>query len=319
MKANCTVVTEFILSTFSDLNQYQVELFVAFLLILIITVFGNLVIIALTSSDIHLKSPMYFFLGNLSFVDICLCLVTVPQMLRNFCLDVRRRIITFEGCIAQIYFFLMFANIEDFLLVVMAYDRYVAICNPLHYVVIMNRRHCIQLVVSCWILSTANSFLHSMLTSQLSYSRSNHINHFLCDMVPLIELSCSDTTTNELAIFIVGSVAVGGPFLMILISYSHIILTIVKMSSAKQRSKVFSTCSSHLTVVLFYFGTIMFTYFRPSSSYSLTKDRVASVVYTILAPMMNPFIYSLRNKDVQQASQRLMVNIHLKWNLKRNM
>ncbi|XP_018414828.1 PREDICTED: olfactory receptor 1361-like [Nanorana parkeri] len=307
---NSTLITEFVLSTFSDIHEYQTALFAVFLLILMITVTGNLVIIVLTCWDSNMQSPMYFYLGHLSFVDICLSLVTVPQMLKNFLLDLNRRVILFEGCMAQIYFFLTFANVEDFLLAVMAYDRYVAICDPLHYTVVMSKRLRIQLIASCWLLSTANSILHTTLTSRLSYCRSNLINHFLCDMVPLFQLSCSSTIINELVIFTEGSIVVMGPFLFILVSYIHIILAIFKIHSAGGRSKVFSTCSSHLSVVIFYFGTIMFTYFRPSSSYSLTKDRVASVMYMVLAPMLNPFIYSLRNKDVKQALQRLMAKMN---------
>ncbi|KAG8447339.1 hypothetical protein GDO86_014707 [Hymenochirus boettgeri] len=268
--------------------------------------------VTLTYSDCHLSAPMYIFLGNLSFVDICLTLVTVPQMLRNFLMDLDKRVILFGGCMAQIYFFLTFANVEDFLLAVMAYDRYVAICHPLHYGMIMNKRVCLKLISGCWLLSTANAILHTTLTSRLVFCRSNQIDHFLCDMVPLFKLSCSDTSINELVIFTEGSVVVAGPFLFILASYIRIISAILKIDSTGGRTKVFSTCSSHLTVVTFYFGTILFMYFRPSSMYSLTKDRIASVMYTILAPMLNPFIYSLRNKDVKEASNRLLGKIKLR-------
>ncbi|KAG8545210.1 hypothetical protein GDO81_021217 [Engystomops pustulosus] len=306
---NSSSVTGFILSTFADLHSYQLELFVTFFIILIVTIVGNLSIIALTFSDSQLQAPMYFFLANLSFVDICLSLVTVPQMLKNLLLDLKERVITFGGCMAQIYFFLTFANVEDFLLAVMAYDRYLAICDPLHYVIVMNRRLSAQLVAICWVLSTTNAILHTSLTWRLSYCESNQINHYLCDMVPLFKLSCSDTTVNQLVIFTEGSVVVAGPFVFITASYVRIIFVILKIRSAKGRRKVFSTCSSHLGVVTFYFGTIMFMYFRPSSSYSLTKDRIASVMYTVLAPMLNPFIYTLRNKDVQQASRKLFAKI----------
>ncbi|XP_069799064.1 olfactory receptor 1Q1-like [Dendropsophus ebraccatus] len=307
---NSSLVTVFILSTFADLQSYWLELFVAFFFIFIITITGNLAIIALIFSNPQLQSPMYFFLANLSFVDICLSLVTVPQMLKNFMLDLKRRVILFGGCMAQIYFFLTFANVEDFLLAVMAYDRYIAICYPLHYVILMKRRLRAQLVAFCWALSTANAILHTALTSGLSYCNSNYIDHYLCDMVPLFKISCSDTTINQLVIFTEGLIVVGGPFLFILASYIRIIFAILKIRSAEGRRKVFSTCSSHLTVVTFYFGTILFMYFRPSSSFSLTKDRIAGVVYTILAPMLNPFIYTLRNKDVQQASRKLFARLH---------
>ncbi|XP_056396141.1 olfactory receptor 1F1-like [Hyla sarda] len=306
---NSSSVTEFILSTFADLQSYWLWLFVGFLVILIITITGNLAIIVLSLYDSQLHGPMYFFLANLSFIDICLSLVTVPQMLKNFLLDLQRRVILFGGCMAQIFFFLTFANVEDFLLAVMAYDRYMAICHPLHYVIVMKRRLCAQLVAFCWVLSIANAILHTTLTARLSYCKSNYIDHYLCDMVPLFKISCSDTIINQMVIFTEGLIVVASPFLLILVSYVRIISTILKIRSAKGRKKVFSTCSSHLTVVTFYFGTILFMYFRPRSSYSLIKDRVASVMYTILAPMLNPFIYTLRNKDVQRASRKLFARI----------
>ncbi|XP_068104088.1 olfactory receptor 1f45-like [Hyperolius riggenbachi] len=305
-KANSTLGTQFILSTFSDLHKYQTVLFVVFLFILVITVLGNLTILVLTCSDSQLQSPMYFFLGNLSFVDICMTLVTVPQMLKNFLLELHGRVISFEGCIAQVYFFLKFANVEDFLLAVMAYDRYIAICDPLHYVVVMHKRLRIRFIVGCWLLSTANAVLHAGLTSRLSYCQSNFLNHFLCDMVPLFKIACSDISINQLVIFTEGSIVVAGPFILIVVSYIFIMRAIFKIRSAEGRRKVFSTCSSHLIVVTFYFGTILFTYFRPPSSFSQTKNWVASLMYTIFAPMFNPFIYSLRNKDVQQAAQRFL-------------
>ncbi|XP_069799071.1 olfactory receptor 1E16-like [Dendropsophus ebraccatus] len=306
---NSSIVTEFLLTTFADLHEYQLGLFVVFLLILLITITGNLTIILLTFSDSRLQTPMYIFLANLSLTDICLSLVTVPQMLKNFLLELDKRVILFGSCMAQMYFFLIFVNVEDFLLAVMAYDRYIAICYPLHYVTLMNRRFCVKLIALCWMLSTANTILHTTMTLRLSYCESNQINHYMCDVVPLIKLSCSDTTINELVIFIEGSIDIICPFLLILVSYVCIIFTILKIRSAKGRRKVFSTCSSHLVMVTFYFGTIMFMYLRPSSSYSLTKDRIASVMYTILAPMLNPFIYTLRNEDVQQAAQKLFARI----------
>ncbi|KAG8545211.1 hypothetical protein GDO81_021218 [Engystomops pustulosus] len=302
-------VTEFILSTFGDLHDFQLVLFVVFFFIFLIGVTGNLFIITLIFFSIQLHEPMYFFLANLSFVDICLTSVTVPFMLRNFLLDANKRLISFGGCITQIYFYLVLANVEDFLLALMAYDRYVAICDPLHYTVVMNRRFRFKLIVICWVLSTADGVLHTMMTLRLSYCGSNQIDHYMCEMVPLIELSCSDTTINELVIFSEGSIDVFCPFLLILASYVCIIFAICKIRSATGRRKVFSTCSSHLVVVTFYFGTITFMYFRPSSSDSLTKDRITSVMYTILTPMLNPFIYTLRNQDVQEASQRLFARI----------
>ncbi|XP_029437364.1 olfactory receptor 1F1-like [Rhinatrema bivittatum] len=301
-RENQTTYGVFILLGFSDLPQYQTVLFVVFLLILLITLVGNSVIIAILSLNPQLHNPMYFFLGNLSFLDICLTLVTVPQLLQN--LLVEKKTISFTGCMAQMYFFLTFSSAEDFLLAVMAYDRYVAICNPLHYTMLMRKRLCIQLVVGFWVTATLDAILNTVLTSRLSFCGPNEINHFFCDMTPLFKLSCSDTFLNEMVIFTEGTLVVMGSFSFILVSYIWIIITILKIHSAEGKSKAFSTCSSHLVVVTLYFGTTMFMNFRPSSSYSLTKDKVASVMYTILAPMFNPFIYSLRNNEVKGALRR---------------
>ncbi|XP_069068354.1 olfactory receptor 1f45-like [Pleurodeles waltl] len=301
---NQSMITDFILLGFSDLPRYQLQLFAVFLFILIITVLGNLAIILAVAGDSLLHSPMYFFLANLSFVDICLSLVTIPQMLVHFLVE--RKSISYGGCLSQVYFFLLFANVEDFLLTVMAYDRYVAICNPLRYSVVMRKTACVQMVAGTWAASTANTILHTTMTSRLSFCGANEINHFLCDMVPLFKLACSDTSLNQLVIFTEGSAVVMSPFVIIVISYICIINAIRKIPSSSGRYKTFSTCSSHLTVVSFYFGTIMFMYFRPSTSFALTKDRVASVMYTILTPMLNPFIYSLRNNDVKGALKKVL-------------
>ncbi|XP_069502609.1 olfactory receptor 1F1-like [Ambystoma mexicanum] len=302
---NQTLVTDFILLGFSDLSRYQIQLFAVFLVIFIITLLGNLTIILSVSGDPRLHCPMYFFLANLSFVDICLGLVTLPQMLVHFLLE--RKSITYGGCLSQVFFFLLFANVEDFLLTVMAYDRYVAICNPLHYSVVMRKTACAQMVAGTWVTAILNSILHTGMTSRLSFCGANEINHFLCDMVPLFKLSCSDTFPNQMVIFTEGSVVVMSPFLIIVISYICIIRAILKIPSASGRRKTFSTCSSHLAVVIPYFGTIMFMYFRPTTSFALTKDRVASVMYTILAPMLNPFIYSLRNNEVKGAIKKVIL------------
>ncbi|XP_069502610.1 olfactory receptor 1F1-like [Ambystoma mexicanum] len=302
---NQTLVTDFILLGFSDLPRYQIHLFAVFLVIFIITLMGNLTIILSVTGDPRLHCPMYFFLANLSFVDICLGLVTLPQMLVHFFLE--RKSITYGGCLAQVFFFLLFANVEDFLLTVMAYDRYVAICNPLHYPVVMRKTACAQMVAGTWVTAILHSILHTGMTSRLSFCGASEINHFLCDVVPLFKLSCSDTFPNQMVIFTEGSLVVMSPFLIIVISYICIIRAILKIPSALGRRKTFSTCSSHLAVVIPYFGTIMFMYFRPATSFALTKDREASVMYTILAPMLNPFIYSLRNNEVKGAIMKVIL------------
>ncbi|XP_029437362.1 olfactory receptor 1F1-like [Rhinatrema bivittatum] len=301
-KENQTTYGEFILLGFSNIPQYQTVLFVVFLLILLITLLGNSVIITILSLSPQLHNPMYFFLGNLSFLDICLILVTVPQMLKNFLVE--KKTISFAGCMAQMHFFLTFCSAEEFLLAVMAYDRYVAICNPMHYTMLMRKRFCIQLVVGSWVTATLDAILNTVLTSRLSFCGPNEINHFLCEMAPLFKLSCSDTFLNEMVIFTEGTLVVMGSFSFILVSYVRIITAILKIHSSERRIKAFSTCSSHLVVVTLYFGTLIFMYFRPSSSYSLTTDKVASMMYGNLVPMLNPFIYSLRNNEVKRALRR---------------
>ncbi|XP_069057878.1 olfactory receptor 1E16-like [Pleurodeles waltl] len=298
-RRNKSMVSEFILLGLSDRPELQILLFVMFLKMYLVTVLGNSVIIRAISTTPQLHTPMYFFLGNLSFVDMCFTSVTVPKLLVNILSE--KKSISVAGCITQLSFFISLAGMECALLTVMAYDRYVAICSPLHYSMVMNRRMCLVLVAISWVTISVHSVLHSVLTSRLTFCGLNLIHHFFCDMTALLKLSCSDTTTNELVIFIEGPFSVAVPLGIVLVSYVRIIATILKMHSAEGRNKAFSTCSSHLIVVALYFGTIIFMYFRPTSSYSLDYDRVVSVMYTVVAPMLNPFIYSLRNSEVKGA------------------
>ncbi|KAJ1130955.1 hypothetical protein NDU88_009299 [Pleurodeles waltl] len=301
-RRNKSMVSEFILLGLSDRPELQILLFVMFLKMYLVTVLGNSVIIRAISTTPQLHTPMYFFLGNLSFVDMCFTSVTVPKLLVNILSE--KKSISVAGCITQLSFFISLAGMECALLTVMAYDRYVAICSPLHYSMVMNRRMCLVLVAISWVTISVHSVLHSVLTSRLTFCGLNLIHHFFCDMTALLKLSCSDTTTNELVIFIEGPFSVAVPLGIVLVSYVRIIATILKMHSAEGRNKAFSTCSSHLIVVALYFGTIIFMYFRPTSSYSLDYDRVVSVMYTVVAPMLNPFIYSLRNSEVKGALWR---------------
>ncbi|XP_069502597.1 olfactory receptor 5AP2-like [Ambystoma mexicanum] len=296
---NGTEVTEFILLGLSDNPDYQCVLFLSFLLVYIFTLTGNTLIIAATCVASQLHTPMYFFLSSLSFVDMGLTSVTVPKMLANILSS--RKSISVSGCIAQLSFFISFASAECFLLTVMAYDRYVAICNPLRYAAVMSRGVCLLLVAVSWLAATLHSVLHSLLTARLSFCGSNRIHHFFCDMTPLLKLASSDTSTNELVIFVEGPFSVVVPFLIILVSYFCIISAILQIRSEKGRGKIFSTCSSHLTVVALFYGTAIFTYFRPTATYSLDHDRVVTLMYTVVAPMMNPLIYSLRNNDMREA------------------
>ncbi|XP_030047857.1 olfactory receptor 1019-like [Microcaecilia unicolor] len=301
---NETTITEFVLEGPTNHEELNNILFVVFLAMYSINLLGNGTMISVITGNSQLHTPMYLFLCVLSFVDMCLTSVTVPKMLSNLISD--KKTISFSNCFTQLYFFIIFIIEECMLLSIMAYDRYVAICHPLHYVTIMNKKVCLSMLFASVILSIMHAFLHTLLALRLPFCKSNKIQHFFCDLTPLLQLSCTDTSINELVIFTEASVLVMGPFLIILISYIYIMKTILKMQSTGGRQKTFSTCSSHFIVVTLFYGSILFMYFRPSSSYSLEKDKLASVVYNVLSPMLNPFIYSLRNKDVKMTLRRAL-------------
>ncbi|CAO2636342.1 Olfactory receptor 5V1 [Lemmus lemmus] len=243
---------------------------------------------------------MYFFLRNLSCLDICYSSVTLPKVLIN--LLSRHRIISFLSCIAQLHFFHFLGSTEAILLAVMAFDRFVAICNPLRYTAIMNPQLCVLwLAASCWTGGFLNSVVHTVLTFHLPFCGNNQINYFFCDIPPLLMLSCGDTSINELALLSIGIFIGWTPFLCIILSYLSIISNILRIQSSEGRHKAFSTCASHLLIVLLYYGSAIFTYVRPISSYSLEKDRLISVLYSVVTPMLNPVIYTLRNKDIKEA------------------
>ncbi|XP_030047846.1 olfactory receptor 1C1-like [Microcaecilia unicolor] len=296
---NETEVIEFVLLGLTDRVALRGLLIAVFLAMYLINMLGNGTMISVISGSPQLHSPMYIFLCNLSFVDLCFTSVTVPKMLSN--LISNKKTISYSACITQLYFFVAFAGSECVLLSIMAYDRYVAICNPLHYFTIMNKKVCLSMSAACLIICFLNSLLHTLLVYRLSFCNSNLIEHFFCDFTPLLKLSCTDTSINELVLFTEASLIAVLPFLIILISYFRIINAILKIQSTGGRHKTFSTCSSHLTVVILFYGTLIFMYFRPSSSYALEKDKIASVVYNVVSPMVNPFIYSLRNRDVKLA------------------
>uniref|UniRef100_A0A8C3TFW1 Olfactory receptor n=1 Tax=Chelydra serpentina TaxID=8475 RepID=A0A8C3TFW1_CHESE len=292
---NGTPVTEFILVGFTDHPELQVPLFMVFLVIYIITLVGNLGMI----SNPCLHTPMYFFLSNLSFVDLCYSSVIVPKMLANFLLE--SKAISYAGCGLQFYFFCTFADTESFILATMAYDRYVAICNPLLYTVVMSPRVCVLLVVLSYIGGSLSALVHTCFAFRLSFCGPNIINHFFCDLPLLLKLSCSDTSLNELLLYTYGSSVEIISVIVILISYIFIVISVLRLRSAAARRKTFSTCASHLTSVIIYEGTLLFIYSRPSSWYSPNSDKYISVFYTIMIPVLNPLIYSLRNKDVKNA------------------
>ncbi|XP_027374272.1 olfactory receptor 1E2-like [Bos indicus x Bos taurus] len=300
---NQTTISEFLLLGLPIKSEHQNLFYTLFLAMYVTTVLGNLLILVLICLDPHLHTPMYLFLSNLSFSDLCFSSVTMPKLLQN--MQSQDLSIPYAGCLTQMYFFLFFADLEDFLLVAMAYDRYVAICFPLHYTTIMSPRLCLFLVLLPWILTTFHAMLHTLLMARLHFCEDNVIPHFFCDSSALLKLSCSDTRVNELVIFFVGGLIIIIPFLLIIMSYAQIVSSILKVPSAKGICKAFSTCGSHLTVVSLFYGTIIGLYLCPSAHNSTVKETVMSMMYTVVAPMLNPFIYSLRNRDMKGALRRV--------------
>uniref|UniRef100_A0A8C0ACM0 Olfactory receptor n=1 Tax=Bos mutus grunniens TaxID=30521 RepID=A0A8C0ACM0_BOSMU len=292
---------DFILLGISSNPHLQKPLFAVFLVMYLITLVGNGLIILAIHSDSRLHTPMYFFLSNLSFMDICFTTVIVPNMLVNLLSETK----FISYCLTQMYFFVACAITDSFLLAAMALDRYMAICHPLRYTTTMNPRCCLQLVTASWLVSHLHSLTHTILMARLSFCGPNIIHHFFCDVQPLLMLSCSDTSLNELLAFTEGSFVIMSPFIFITVSYVYITRAVLRVPSGRGRYKVFSTCGSHLTVVALYYGTAISVYIRPSSTYSVTKDRVVTVIYTVVIPMLNPFIYSLRNRDMKQALRKL--------------
>ncbi|KAM4663599.1 olfactory receptor 8I2-like [Discoglossus pictus] len=292
----------FILEGITDLPELQIPLFLVFLLMYLLTLMGNLVIITVVYLDLHLHNPMYYLLCNLAFLDILYSSIIQPKLLSVFLTEHN---ISFIGCIIQLYIFLSLASTEFLSLTAMAYDRYVAICNPLHYLVIMSKRVCVLLTVTCWLIGFADPAAHTVVIAQLPFCRSRVINHFYCDVSVLLKLSCVDTSFIEFMSFIVGSVLGLPAFLLTLTSYVCIISTILKISSAKGRQKAFSTCVSHLTVVILFYGSLLIVYMRPTPYYSSTQAKPLSLLYTVLIPLCNPLIYTLRNNDVRRALQKI--------------
>nr|XP_004412052.2 PREDICTED: olfactory receptor 10AG1-like [Odobenus rosmarus divergens] len=301
---NHTTLMDFILLGFSDVPDLRGFLFGVFLIIYMIILMGNSLIIIITKVNPSLQTPMYFFLGNFSSLEICYVSVTVPRLLTDLCR--KNRNISFLACATQMYFFLVFGATECFILTAMAYDRYVAICNPLLYPLIMNNRLCIQLAASCWITGIPVHIGFTYLIFSLPFCRSNQLNHFFCDIPPVLKLACGDTFMIEMLVYTVAVLVVTVPFMLILGSYGKIISTILKLPSAAGRTKAFSTCSSHLIIVALFFGSGIMTYLRPKSSHSTGMDKFLSLLYTIVTPMFNPIIYCLRNKDVMVALKKFL-------------
>ncbi|XP_068103873.1 olfactory receptor 1L6-like [Hyperolius riggenbachi] len=301
MDAKNHTISSFTLLGLSENPYLRLPLFSFFMVAYILCVLGNCLIFMLILTQPQLHTPMYFLLGNLSIVDVCLTTITVPRALSA--LLSQNKIISFHGCFAQLFLFHTVGNMDSFLLAIMALDRYAAVCQPLRYTTIMSKSICARLITSSWAVVALHSTLFTAMTSTLPYC-DWAIHHYFCDVPALLILSCTDTYTQQMTVFIEGSLIVMGPMLFILGSYILIIRDILKLRTSKSRRRTFSTCSSHLTVVILFYSSIIFMYFRPSSLYSMTYDRVISVVYSVITPMLNPFIYSLRNKEVKEAAKK---------------
>ncbi|XP_007534656.1 olfactory receptor 2B6 [Erinaceus europaeus] len=304
---NKSIPQEFILLGFSDRPWLEFPLFVIFLISYMVTIFGNLTIILVSHLDSKLHTPMYFFLTNLSVLDLCYTTSTVPQMLVN--LYSTRKVINYGGCVAQLFMFLALGATECVLLAMMSFDRFVAICRPLHYSVIMHQKLCLQLAAACCITGFGNSVWLSSLTLQLPLCGPYVIDHFLCEIPALLKLSCVDTTVNETELFFVSVIFHIIPLTLILISYAFIAKAVLRIQSAESRQKAFGTCGSHLIVVSLFYGTAISMYLQPPSPDSKDRGKMVSLFYGIIAPMLNPLIYTLRNKEVKEAFKRLLARV----------
>ncbi|KAM6216813.1 olfactory receptor 7A10-like [Rhynchocyon petersi] len=300
---NKTSVPEFILLGLSKEAELQPLLFGLFLSMYLITFTGNLLIILAIIRDSRLHTPMYFFLSNLSLTDICFTSTTVPKMLLN--IQMQNKMITYEGCITQMHFFILFVALDNFLLTVMAYDRFVAICHPLHYTVIMNQKVCGLLLLLSWVLSLLNSLVHDLMVLRLSFCTQVEIPHFFCELNQVIQLTCSDPFLNLLVLYFTAVLLGVTSLTGILFSYTKIVSSILRISSAGGKYKAFSTCGSHFSVVSLFYGTCFGVYLSSAASQNPRASAIASVMYTVVTPMLNPFIYSLRNKDIKQALRKI--------------
>ncbi|XP_025841582.2 olfactory receptor 7G1-like [Vulpes vulpes] len=301
---NNTGVSEFLLMEVTEDPELKPLLFVLFLFIYLVTILGNLLIILAVICDSHLHTPMYFFLSNLSFTDICLSTTTIPKMLVN--IQAEDQSITYTGCLTQIYFILAFGGLESFLLSVMAYDRYVAICHPLRYTVIMNSHLCGLLILLSLCINIVDALMHSLMVLHLSFCTDLEIPLFFCEVVQVIKLACSDTLINNILIYFATSIFGGIPVCGIIFSYTQIVSSVLRIPSTGGKYKAFSTCGSHLSVVSLFYGTGLGVYISSALTSSSRNTAVVSVMYTVVPQMMNPFIYSLRNRDMKGALRKLI-------------
>ncbi|KAL6090179.1 hypothetical protein STEG23_035995 [Scotinomys teguina] len=302
-RVNQSGASDFLLLGLSEQPGEQPLLFGIFLGMYLVTMVGNLLIILVISSDAHLHTPMYFFLANLSLTDACFTSASVPKMLAN--IHTHSQTISYSGCLAQLYFLLMFGGLDNCLLAVMAYDRYVAICQPLHYSTAMSPELCALMLCMCWLLTNCPALMHTLLLTRVAFCAHTAIPHFYCDPSALLKLACSDTRINELMIITMGLVFLAIPLMLIIFSYVRISWAVLGIPSPGGRWKAFSTCGSHLTVVLLFYGSLMGVYLLPPSTHSAERESRAAILYMIVIPMLNPFIYSLRNRDMKEALGKL--------------
>ncbi|XP_045684942.1 olfactory receptor 12-like [Phyllostomus hastatus] len=304
LNGNYSEVTEFILLGFRTPPKLQILLFFVFLLIYMVTVVGNVSMIIVIKRDSRLQMPMYFFLKNLSALDLCYSTVIAPKALVNFLSDVKK--ISYNGCAAQFFFFALFVTTEGFLLAVMAFDRFSAICSPLLYPVHMSQKVCVQLVTVSYICGSINSIVQTSFTFSLHFCGENRLDHFFCDVPALMKISCVDIFVNEIVLFILSGFIIITTTTVILVSYAYVLSTVLKIPSTHGRSKAFSTCGSHIAAVSLFYGTVFFMYAQPGAISSPEQNKIVAVLYTLIIPMLNPLIYSLRNQDVKDAVKRIL-------------
>uniref|UniRef100_M3Z595 Olfactory receptor n=2 Tax=Mustela putorius furo TaxID=9669 RepID=M3Z595_MUSPF len=309
---NSTEVNEFRLLGLTDSPELQVPLFITFTFIYLATLIGNLGMITLILLDSRLHTPMYIFLSNLSLVDCAYSSAVTPKVMAGFLTG--DKVISYGGCVAQMFFFVAFASVDCFLLAAMAYDRHTAVCKPLHYTTSMTMSLCAQMAIGCYAWGFVESAIHTGFTFCLSFCHSNVVHHFFCDIPPILALSCSDIYINEIVLFILAAFNVCFALIVILTSYLFIFVAILRMRSAEGRKKAFSTCASHFTAVTIFYGTVIFMYLQPNSSHSMDNDQMASVFYTIIVPMLNPIVYSLRNKEVNSAFRKTAKKLKILFN-----
>nr|XP_001490710.2 olfactory receptor 6N2-like [Equus caballus] len=306
-RANRTLVTEFVFLRFSDSAHLQLLFFCLFLMIYFLSLVGNALIVLTVALDGRLHTPMYFFICNLSLIELWYTTVTVPKMLANFLCS--QGVISVPSCIAQYYFFFSLAGTELFILTTMAFDRYAAICRPLHYPLLLSPQTCSTLAGICWSVGFLCPMFPSFLLAQISFCTPNQINHFFCDADQIFRLSCTDTYAIQVVGYALSTVVILGALVFTMASYAQIMVTILAMASATARHKAFSTCTAHLSVVTIYFGTLIFMYVRPAVKYESNINKIVAIFYSVITPLLNPLIYTLRNKDVKDALKVLVSRI----------